>query len=265
MSSDENNADTSSPEAEVSGLEGDGLFACQEELLGLIETLSDVIFCAKGRDGRYVAANAAFLRRAGCRSKRDLIGTTSADHFIAELAARYDEQDEVVLSTGRALRDELELIRRANGDLGWYLTTKLPVHETGPNSPIVGLVSVSRDLATPSDERIAIEGLQSVVSHVRGHLGQNLTVGDLAAIAGCSASQLNRRLRRVFGVTATQFLLRVRVDAASELLLLTERPLAEIAAECGFYDQPSFTHRFARLTNTTPAQFRAAHRSEQSH
>lgn len=235
------------------------LFSCQEELLGLFETLTNVIFCAKDRQGVYVAANAAFVRRTGKTSKRDVIGSRSADHFIAELAERYDRQDETVLSTGKALRDELELIRRTNGELGWYLTTKLPVTAEGEDLP-VGLVSVSRDLLTPSEMSIAIEGLQSVVSHVREHLAQPLKVGELAAVAGSTADQLNRRMRRVFGLTAAQYLLRVRVETASDLLINTDDSISAIAAACGFYDQPSFTHRFARLTNSTPAQFRATHR-----
>jgi len=255
---------TSAPESTPSATDANhgaaGLFACQEELLGLFETLTNVIFCAKGLDGRYVAANAAFVRRTGKTSKREVIGSVSADHFIPELAERYDRQDEVVLSTGKALRDELELIRRENGELGWYLTTKLPVAdaEAGHGRPI-GLVSVSRDLLSPSEMSITFEGLQSVVAHVRDNLTEPLKVADLAAVAGCSADQLNRRMRRVFGLTASQYVLRVRVETASELLLTTDDPIAVVAATCGFYDQPSFTHRFARLTNSTPAQFRAAH------
>lgn len=236
-----------------------GLFACQPELLALFETLTDVIFCAKDADGRYVAANAAFVRRTGKRSKRDVIGSVSSDHFIAELAQRYDEQDEQVFKTGAPLRDELELIRRTNGEHGWYLTTKLPVFGAASASGAtpIGLVSVSRDLLTPSDSSIEIEGLQSVVAHVRSNLAAPLKVADLAGLAGCSSVQLNRRIRRVFGVSTAQYVLRVRVEAASRLLRTTDDSIASIAAACGFYDQPSFTHRFARLTNVTPAQFRA--------
>lgn len=237
-----------------------GLFSCQEELLGLFETLTNVIFCAKDRDGRYVAANAAFVRRTGKSSKRDVIGSVSSDHFIAELAERYDSQDQEVFSTGKALRDELELIRRTNGELGWYLTTKLPVSDDKTGEAI-GLVSVSRDLLTPSDMSIAFEGLQSVVVHVRQHLGEQIKTSELAEVAGCTIDQLNRRMQRVFGLTAVQYVLRVRVETASELLLNSSEPISVIAATCGFYDQPSFTHRFARLTNSTPAQFRARHKS----
>ena len=238
------------------------LFPCQEELVALLESLTDVIFCAKDTSGVYVEVNSAFVRRTGKTSKREVVGTRSADHFVAELAERYDEQDREVFATSEPLRDQLELIRRTNGQLGWYLTTKFPVASTTDRSNLVGLVSVSRDLLTPSAEAVAMEGLQHVVDHVRQNYGDRITVADLADVAGCSTSQLERRMRRVFGVSATQYVLRVRVEAAANLLEQMKIPLADIATACGFYDQPDFTRRFARLTNTTPAQFRAGRRGE---
>lgn len=231
------------------------LFACQPELLGLIETLINVIFCAKDRSGTYVEVNSAFVRRTGRSSKADVIGTRASDHFLAELAERYEEQDGQVFETGEPLHDELELIRRTDGQLGWYLTTKLPVRDE--SGAVIGLVSVSRDLVTPPDDKIGLENLRGVVRHVRDHHGEPIRVAELAAIAGCSEAQLERRMKRVFGVTATQHILRVRVEAATRLLADTALPIARVASECGFYDQPDFTRRFARLTGTTPAQFRA--------
>jgi PAS domain S-box-containing protein len=234
-----------------------GLFPCQRELLGLLESLVNVIFCAKDLDGRYLEANSAFVRRTGKKSKRDVIGTTAMDHFRPELAERYEEQDQKVFATGAPLHDQLEIIKRPNGQLGWYLTTKLPVSGDDPGT-LVGLVSVSRDLNAPSDEHLALERLQDVVTHVKEHLAVPIRVAELAAIAECSEAQLERRFRKVLGVTATQHILRVRVEAAARLLTETDTSIATIATMCGFYDQPDFTRRFARLTNSTPAQFRSA-------
>ena len=230
------------------------LFACQPELVALYETLVDVMFCAKNLDGSYVEVNSAFVRRTGRSSKRDVIGATVHELFIPELAERYEEQDTGVFTTGEPLTDQLEVIRRPSGELGWYLTTKLPVRES---AMVVGLVSVSRDLRTPSAENITFEGLQNVVEYVRGHLTDSIRVADLAAVADCSETQLERRMKKVFGVTPTQYILRVRVEAAASMLRDTTDSIASIAAACGFYDQPDFTRRFARLTNETPAQFRS--------
>ena len=242
--------------ADPSQTASSGLFPCQDELIGLFEQLIDVIFVAKDLDGRYVEVNSAFVRRTGKASKRDVIGARASDLFIDELAERYEEQDAHVLATGESIRDQLELIRRTNGEHGWYLTTKLPVSSSADQTQLVGVVSISRDLHTPSNERIAIDGLQNVVELVRQRLAQTIRVADMAAAADCSEDQLERRMRKVFGVTATQYVLRVRAETAARLLADTDMPLAEVATACGFYDQSDFTRRFARLTNNTPAQFR---------
>ena len=226
------------------------------ELLGLFDTLVDVLFCAKDPAHRYVAVNDAFVRRTGRRSRRDVLGARATDLFPTPLAERYEAQDLRVLRTGRPLHDELELIRRPDGSEGWYVTTKLPVVRSGA---AVGLVSVSRDLHRPSDDLVEVSSLSRVVELVRHRLGDPLRTADLADAAGCTPGQLTRRLRRVFGLSPTQFLLRARVDRATALLARTQRPIAEIAVACGFYDQAAFTRQFARMTGETPAQYRARH------
>lgn len=229
---------------------------CQDELLALFDALVDVIFCIKSADQRYLAVNTAFVKRTGRRSKRDVVGKRASDLFPGELAAGYEAQDAVIFETGQPLRDELELIGRRDGTRRWYLTTKLPVFDKA-SSTVTSLVSVSRDLHVPSEEGVALESLSRVVDLVNARFGDTLRVADLAAAAQCSSGQLERRMKRVFGLTATQYVMRVRVDHATELLAHSNVPLAEIATRCGFYDQADFTRKFARLTNTTPAQFRA--------
>lgn len=234
-----------------------GLGPYQFELVELFDVLVNVIFCVKDTDHRYVEVNQAFVRRTGRKSKREVVGRRAGDFFPPSRARRYEEQDDEVFRTGAPLRDELELIPRTRGDLGWYLSTKLPVYDE--DGVMSGLVSVSRDLDTPSDEGIAVESLTRVVDLVHDRLGERLRVADLAEVAGCSNAQLERRMHKVFGLSATQYILRVRVDTAAELLTETDRPIAEIALECGFYDQPDFTRIFARMTGETPAEFRASH------
>ncbi|MEM8922866.1 MAG: AraC family transcriptional regulator [Actinomycetota bacterium] len=256
---------TSSTDPTAEGLFRDALdVGCQPELLALFDLLVDVMFCAKSRDGRYVAVNAAFVRRTGRNSKREVIGRRPSEVFHPALAERYEEQDQRVLATGQPLRDELEVIRREDGSLGWYVTTKLPVADTGEGDAAadegIGLVSISSDLRTPQSNDQVPESMARVVDHVQVHLAERIRVAELADVAGCSVSQLERRMRRTFGLTPAKYLLRARVDRAAELLVDGDLGLAEVAQVVGFYDQADFTHRFARLTNETPAQFRSRQR-----
>ena len=225
------------------------------ELLALFETLVNVMFCIKDADGVYVEVNTAFVRRTGRSSKREVIGQRAYDLFAKERADLYEEQDRTVIAGRGALRDELELIRRPNGGLGWYLTSKRAVSDSSGSS-LVGLVSVSRDLETPTDHGVGIESLQPLVVHVRENLHEPLRTSDLAEVVGCSVDQLDRRVRKVFGLTPKQYVLRVKVDRAMELLATTHASISEVAVNSGFYDQSDFSKRFARITGRTPLQFR---------
>ena len=51
----------------------------------------------------------------------------------------------------------------------------------------------------------------------------------------------------------------IRINAAIRLLTSTNKLLAEIVHDCGFYDQSHFIRTFKRLRRQTPAQYRRAH------
>ena len=199
------------------------LFACQPELLGLIETLINVIFCAKDRSGVYVEVNSAFVRRTGRSSKADVIGTRASDHFVAELAERYEEQDAQVFETGEPLHDELELIRRTDG------TSRLVPDDQAARARRLGGRHRPR-LGQPRPRHaVRMTGSDSRTSARSSISCRTTTVRrpdpgrqSSPPLAGCSEAQLERRMKRVFGVTATQHILRVRVEAATRLLADTD-------------------------------------------
>ena len=230
------------------------LFDCQDQLLELFEHLNGVLFCIKDADGRYVYVNDGFLNRSGKTSKRDVIGRRASDIFVPSRAQQYEAQDAHVLTTGASMHDLLELIRRPNGDAGWYVTTKLPVRRDGS---VVGIVSMSSDLETPSADDIAVNSLTRVIDHVTDNLTLALRVADLAEVAGCSTGQLTGRFRQVFGLTPAQYVARVRVGAAAALLAESKLAISDVAARCGFTDQAHLTRQFARYTGLTPGQYRS--------
>jgi AraC family transcriptional regulator len=89
------------------------------------------------------------------------------------------------------------------------------------------------------------------------NLGAELSLGDLAEVAGCSAQHLSRVFRRTFGLTPHQYLIRARIDRAKSLLRDGRLSLAEIATACGFADQSHFTSRFTKTTGMSPGRYRS--------
>ncbi|MBW0101368.1 AraC family transcriptional regulator [Pseudonocardia sp. KRD-291] len=212
------------------------------------------MFCAKDLSGCYTAVNDAFARRAGERSSSGVVGKRAVDLFVPALAQRYEEQDAAVIAHGRPLRHELELIRRFNGTPGWYLTAKFPLHDSA--GAVAGVVSVSEDMRSALESDPAMPALNRVVDLVGARVSSPPRLPEMAAAAGCSPTVLERRMRRVFGLAPSQFVLKTRIDHARTLLAESAMTLAEIAQECGFHDQPAFTRQFARLAGETPGQYR---------
>ncbi|WP_069386098.1 helix-turn-helix transcriptional regulator [Cellulosimicrobium cellulans] len=235
--------------------EGDALLAAlSPAMVALMDELPGTMFCAKDVTGRYVAVNPVFVARTTERSRRAVVGRRAGDLFVPQLAERYEQQDAEVLRTGRPLRGELERIRRLGGTAGWFLTAKLPVHDDAGG--LLGLVSVSHDLRAGEADDATMDSVSALVAAVEADLAARWTTERLADAAGCTPATLERRVRRVYGVTPRQLVLRTRVDRAALLLAAGEGTIAEVAAASGFYDQPSFTRTFARLTGETPAQHR---------
>lgn len=86
-----------------------------------------------------------------------------------------------------------------------------------------------------------------------------VTLADLAAIAGVHPVHVVRGFRRATGLTPGAYLRQLRLEAARRALLDTALPLAEIAFAAGFYDQAHFTREFRRAIGLTPAAFRRLH------
>jgi AraC-like DNA-binding protein len=223
----------------------------------LFAYLPDVVFCLKDHERRYQAANAAFAARLGLADPDLLIGRLADDFFPAALAAVYREQDLQVLGNGREICDRLELVTQRDGPPGWYLATKVPLHDAAGN--IIGLASISRDLRTPSGQDLELSGLAKIVSYIQQHLDEPLQPVDLAAMATLSLPRLDRRMRRVFQLTTSQFIRKSRIDHAVQLLTTSSMPISEIAFSCGYGDQSAFTRQFRSTVGLPPAAYRSLH------
>jgi AraC family transcriptional regulator len=81
-------------------------------------------------------------------------------------------------------------------------------------------------------------------------------VPTLAAGAGVHPVYFARAFRRHFRCTVGEYVRRLRVLNAAELLATSDRPLAQVALAAGFADQAHFCRVFRRETGTTPNAYR---------
>lgn len=234
----------------------DAALAAAGFALDLFDSLPDVVFFAKDADGRYRAVNETLVRRLGKRRKGDVLGRTTRDLFPPPLGERYLEQDLAVCRTGKPIEDLLELHLYPDGREGWCVTTKVPVR--GASGAVLGVVGTSRDVRPPDPGSGPLEGLAEALRLVHERPGEPHRVEELARRAGMSAGRLSRRVRALFGLSASQLVIKVRVDAARRMLREGGAPIARVALACGYCDQSAFTRQFKAVTGLTPAQYRGA-------
>lgn len=94
----------------------------------------------------------------------------------------------------------------------------------------------------------------------RAILGQELanppTVANLALRVGLNRNKLFYGFKSLFGVSISEHLQQQRIAKGYELLLDTDSPISEIAAQIGFRHQCNFSTAFRARHGMTPSQLR---------
>lgn len=222
----------------------------------LFDCLPDLVFFIKNHRCEYVVVNQTLVDRCGRRGKSELIGRRADELFPAPLGESYRSQDESVLRSGVAVRNQLELHFYAAGGRGWCLTNKLPLR--GKNKAVIGLVGISKDLRAANERGEDYSSVARVVQQIQKNFGETLRVKDLATQAGLSRYQFEQRIRKLFQLTAGQLIQKTRMEAAVRRLRETNDPIATVALDCGYSDQSAFTRQFRQTVGLSPSEYRTA-------
>lgn len=224
-------------------------------LSNLFDCAPDVAFFVKDAQGRYVAVNDSLVRRHGLSARDEVLGRRPRDICQGEFGQAPSEQDERVLSTGQPLTEHLEMQWNPAGEPVWCLTTKLPIVDDA--GQITGIVGFSRDVRVPVQQDDIPREFATALKNFEQTLADEVTPSWLAEQSSLTPQQLTRFTKRVFDLTPTQLIARIRIAAASRMLRDSTRSIADIALACGFYDHSAFTRAFRNATGITPTAFRS--------
>lgn len=101
--------------------------------------------------------------------------------------------------------------------------------------------------------------LSETMRYMREHADEDLSRDEIAKLACLSPTHFSRVVKQTFGHSFTELLASFRVERAREMLVHTDKTLAEISADCGFTDQSYFTKVFQKYTGQTPRDYRRQH------
>jgi AraC family transcriptional regulator len=176
-----------------------------------------------------------------------LVSRTSVELFGDDRSEQWQAvtngHDPLVLQLGLALRSAAQgpssqahtaMLARA---LTAHLLARAPTGEGG----------------IPGRERYAFENL---IGAMRFRMAHPWTVPEMAAFVGLSQHHFSRRFQEKVGLAPYQFLLRIRIERAAELLGGSTASVADIAQQVGFSHQGHLNHHFKKLVGQSPIAFR---------
>ncbi|MBE5904258.1 MAG: helix-turn-helix domain-containing protein [Pseudobutyrivibrio sp.] len=98
----------------------------------------------------------------------------------------------------------------------------------------------------------------SVTDYIKNNLtADDLSQATMAKMAGISKDYFSRLFKTVTGTNYSKWLNMIRMEKATELLSLDNRPLTEVAMLAGFQSIPSFNRVFRAEKGMSPGEYRS--------
>lgn len=107
---------------------------------------------------------------------------------------------------------------------------------------------------TPNDLSGSQRKLISAKEYLDSYPEDDVSLTQLASIAGLSQYHFIRQFKKAFGLAPHSYQIQVKLKKAKALLKIGIKP-AMVAIDCGFHDQSHFNRHFKKALGTTPSKF----------
>ena len=230
-----------------------------KQFIKLFESTRGILFFIKDRDCKLITGNKALLKHLNLTSAKEALNKSDFDLFPVEIAQRYYEDDLEVMNSGQEKTDIVELFPNHKGELQWFLTTKIPVFDA--KGDVAGLCGILQSYKSSSHDLEILNDISPALDYMKTHYKEKISNTELASLCSLSVRQFDHRFKNIFKVTTHQYLLRMKILKACQLIIETDIAIADIANLLNFYDQSAFANQFKKQVGQTPLQYLKTHKS----
>jgi len=186
-------------------------------------------------EGALVREAARAMGLDDLRTVRPRLGVRDlrAEHILWAIKAELESEEH----GGRAYADGLGLALAA------YL-----LHDGRPRAPV------------PAGVGLPPRRLRRVTDYIEDNLTSDLSLAELAAVAGVSPSHFQLLFKQSIGLPVHRYIIHRRVDRAIALLRIGALPMSELALEVGFASQSHLARCMQRVAGIKPSDVRRAGR-----
>ena len=109
----------------------------------LVDALPDNIY-VKDKESRFIGCNKAAARRFGAANPDEILGKSDFDFFPHELAQRYYDEEQNIITSGQSIINREEYTDESAGAPHWCAATKVPLRDK--DGSVMGIVGIGRDI-----------------------------------------------------------------------------------------------------------------------
>lgn len=118
------------------------------------------------------------------------------------------------------------------------------------------MISEIYDATSGNSPNTADYVILKTTQYMEENYASKITVDQLSKIVNMSTPNFFRYFKKVFNTSPMEYLKKIRISHATNMLSTTDKSISFIAQECGFFDSSHFTHVFEQSMNMKPKQVR---------
>ncbi|WP_161568351.1 AraC family transcriptional regulator [Anaerobacillus alkaliphilus] len=117
------------------------------------------------------------------------------------------------------------------------------------------LLAIIQDFHSQSLSGDTKQVIEASIDYMVNHYQTNMSLNDLAELAGLSKSHYSRLFRKYIGYSPIDYLTHLRIDRAKELLAHSDIRIKEVSQHVGYEDELYFSRTFKKIVGVSPTQF----------
>ncbi len=181
-------------------------------------------------------------------SLEDFLNFVSGKESGSYITLKVSQKNEIITLLNRILKE------RESSDIGSELLNYLMAMEL--------FVLISRALKMEWENSIKTKSpklkelIRAAVNYIHNNFERDISLNDIARFVFLSPSYFTRAFKEEMSLSPINYLLKIRVQRAKELLSETDMKISDIALNVGFSNQQRFNEIFKKNARITPLQYR---------
>jgi AraC-like DNA-binding protein len=142
------------------------------------------------------------------------------------------------------------------------LTNEIFVHEMSQNEMVIHIIDQIMILFAREAQKSSLKSFDD--AHISQIIEQNIiqdplhhwTVAEMASLVQLGLTAFSERMKMETGLSPINFLIKIRINIAMNLMAHFNYKIGDIAYETGFYSPQHFSLTFKKMTGISPHKYR---------